>query len=155
VVKAVLKWKKVDDEVIKKFQSCSQLANLVYGEMDRIMLDNYIVEELSIDLCDDSDDRDLAVFMADGYPKWLQKQIESSDDWLRRFCCNYIYLMELFSVYKLSVVVLRMLRIGQRIRNISGEHMIIRPSISQRKGRSWQRQKRQMWNVRQNRGGVA
>jgi hypothetical protein len=63
--------------------------------MDRIMLDNCIVEEMSVELCDDLDQRDLAVYMADGYPKWLQKQIESTDDWLRRFGCNYIYLMEL------------------------------------------------------------
>ena len=99
-----LKWKRLDPyEVSKSYRLCHRLVVLVYEELERMMLDVFILETVKEEQADRfvhrQEEEDLAVFIANKYMSFLNEQAKESKDWLRRFLCNFLLIVKKYLAF--------------------------------------------------------
>ena len=99
-----LKWKRIDGgDVSKSYRLAHRLAILVYEEVDRIMLDVFILRCVSEEKVDEyvhhNKQELLAVYLAKEYLLYLNKQVRESRDWLHRYLCNFLLIVRKYMTF--------------------------------------------------------
>ena len=99
-----LQWKRLDPyDVSNSYRLCHRLAVVVYEEVQRIMLDLYLLKKMTMSRFDEmmhfGGAEAVAVYIAKDYLDYLNRQVRESKDWLLRFLCNFLLLMRKYLTF--------------------------------------------------------
>ena len=99
-----LKWKRLDaSDVSNSYRLAHRLAVLVFDEVDRIVMDIFLlrcVSEEKVDaLLHFEGGQHLAVYLAKEYNAYINRQVRESRDWVHRFLCNFLVIVHKYLLF--------------------------------------------------------
>ena len=99
-----LKWKRIDgNDVAQTYRQAHRLAVIVFEELDRLMIDAFLIRCFTQDRVDSFIDRGreeaLATTIAKEYIQFLSRQVRESKDWLTVFSCNFLLIMRKYLMF--------------------------------------------------------
>ena len=108
-IQALIGWKQIKGtDVMKCYQQAVGLAMMITRELEKHLFHHYN-SEISGDLdevskmLDIQNSKELAIHMADGYHRWLEKKVKTSTDQYLKMAISFVRLMDMYRLFRLSV----------------------------------------------------
>ena len=105
-IQALIGWKRIKGtDVTKCYQQATGLAMMITGELEKHLFHHEIsgdLDEVS-KMLDIQDPKALAIHMADGYHRWLERKEKSSTDQYLKMSISFVWLMDMYRLFCLSV----------------------------------------------------